>query len=99
MELLTRNNYEGWMQKLMERLDRQDELLLAMKAEGKQPTITESIRLTAHPSAPPAKAENAPCFLQFDLHGDVLDNFFKNFFRQCKEPSRFRFLPHCGRPS
>ena len=28
------------MQKLMERLDRQDELLLAMKAEGKQPTIT-----------------------------------------------------------
>ena len=38
MELLTRNNFEGWMQKLMERLDRQDELLLAMKAEGKQPT-------------------------------------------------------------
>ena len=36
MELLTRNNFEGWMQKLMERLDRQDELLLAMKAEGKQ---------------------------------------------------------------
>ncbi|EEC94069.1 hypothetical protein PRABACTJOHN_04573, partial [Parabacteroides johnsonii DSM 18315] len=24
-------------------------------------------------------------------HGDVLDNFFKNFFRQCKEPSRFGF--------
>ena len=45
MELFTRNNFEGWMQKLMERLDRQDELLLAMKAEGKQPTITESIRL------------------------------------------------------
>ena len=41
MELLTRNNFEGWMQKLMERLDRQDELLLAMKAAGKQPTITE----------------------------------------------------------
>lgn len=46
MELLTRNNFEGWVQKLMERLDRQDELLLAMKAEGKQPTITESIRLS-----------------------------------------------------
>ena len=29
MELLTRNNFEVWMQKLMERLDRQDELLLA----------------------------------------------------------------------
>ncbi|MEG1565029.1 MAG: DUF3945 domain-containing protein, partial [Bacteroides sp.] len=39
----------------------------------------------------PAKAENAQSFLQFDRHGDVLDNFFKNFFRQCKEPSRFGF--------
>ena len=44
MELLTRNNFEGWMQKLMERLDLQDEILLAMKAEGKQPTMPESIR-------------------------------------------------------
>ena len=33
------------MQKLMERLDRQDELLLAMKAEERQPALTESIRL------------------------------------------------------
>ena len=39
----------------------------------------------------PAKAENSQSFLQFDRHGDVLDNFFKNFFRQCKEPSRFGF--------
>ena len=30
MELLTRNNFEGWMQKLMARLDRQHEMLLAM---------------------------------------------------------------------
>ena len=44
MELLTRNNFEIWMQKLMERLDRQDELLLAMKAEERQPALTESIR-------------------------------------------------------
>ena len=28
MELLTRNNFESWMQKVMERLDRQDEMLL-----------------------------------------------------------------------
>ena len=45
MELLTRNSFESWMQKLMERLDRQDELLLAMKAEERQPALTESIRL------------------------------------------------------
>ena len=45
MELLTRNIFEGWMQKLMERLDRQDELLLAIKTEERQPALTESIRL------------------------------------------------------
>ena len=44
MELLTRNNFESWMQKLMERLARQDELLLAMKAEEPPPALTESIR-------------------------------------------------------
>ena len=45
MELLTRNIFEGWMQKLMERLDRQDELLLAIKTEERQPALTESIHL------------------------------------------------------
>ena len=45
MELLTRNNFESWMQKLMERLDRQDELLLAIKTEEPQPALTESIHL------------------------------------------------------
>ena len=35
MELLTRNNFEDWMQKLMERLDRQDELLLSLRPSGK----------------------------------------------------------------
>ena len=46
MELLTRNSFEGWMQKILERLDRQDELLLAMKAQGQQPpSLSEGIRL------------------------------------------------------
>ena len=46
MELLTRNNFEGWMQKILDRLDRQDELLLAMKAQGQQPPpLSEGIRL------------------------------------------------------
>ena len=40
---------------------------------------------------PRKRRRAAQSFLQFDRHGDVLDNFFKNFFRQCKEPSRFGF--------
>ena len=46
MELLTRNNFEGWMQKILDRLDRQDELLLAIKTQGQQPpSLSEGIRL------------------------------------------------------
>ena len=107
MELLTRNNFESWMQKLMERLDRQDELLLAMKAEERQPALTESIRLFDNQDlcmllqiskrtlqryrsvgALPYKTLGKKTYYSEE---DVLDNFFKNFFRQCKEPSRFGF--------
>ena len=45
MELLTRNNFEGWMQKILERLDRQDELPLAMKAQG----ATTAVPVRRHP--------------------------------------------------
>ena len=45
MELLTRNKFESWMQKLMERLDRQDELLLSLQPSGKAPNPMERIRM------------------------------------------------------
>lgn len=45
MEMLTRNNFENWMQKVMERLDRQDEILLSMKSREQSPTPTEMMRL------------------------------------------------------
>lgn len=43
------------------------------------------------PKRVPPKAEHAQDFLKFDRGGDILDNFFLNFMRQCKEPSRFGF--------
>ena len=54
-------------------------------------SVVAGLNADGSPKRTPAKAENAQSFLQFDRHGDVLDNFFKNFFRQCKEPSRFGF--------
>ncbi|WP_289750640.1 DUF4099 domain-containing protein [Bacteroides acidifaciens] len=54
-------------------------------------SVVAGLNADGSPKRTPAKAENARSFLQFDRHGDVLDNFFKNFFRQCKEPSRFGF--------
>ena len=45
MELLTRNNFEDWMRKLTERLDRQDELLLSLQPSGKAPDPMDRIRM------------------------------------------------------
>ena len=45
MELLTRNNFEDWMRKLTERLDRQDELLLSMQPSFKAPDPMDRIRM------------------------------------------------------
>ena len=54
-------------------------------------SVVAGLNADGSPKRTPAKAENAQSFLQFDRHGDVRDNFFKNFFRQSKEPSRFGF--------
>jgi len=45
METVTRNDFEDWMRKVMERLDRQDEMLLSMKTQEKDPISTEPLRL------------------------------------------------------
>ena len=54
-------------------------------------SVVAGLNADGSPKRIPAKAENAQSFLQFDRHGDVLDNFFRNFYRQCKDPSRFGF--------
>ena len=43
-------------------------------------SVVAGLNADGTPKRTPAKAENAQSFLQFDRHGDVLDNFFKNFF-------------------
>lgn len=54
-------------------------------------SVVAGLQADGTPRRTPPKMENAQDFLQFDKNGDVLDNFFRNFFRQCKEPSRFGF--------
>ncbi len=34
--------------------------------------------------------ENNPDFMKVDKHGDILSNFFTNYLRQSKEPTRFK---------
>ena len=70
--------------------DEKDVLVVRDEKTG-EISVVAGLNADGTPKRTPAKAENAQSFLQFDRHGDVLDNFFKNFFRQCKEPSRFDF--------
>ncbi len=70
--------------------DEKDVLIVRDEKTG-EISVVAGLNADSTPKRTPQKAENAQSFLQFDRHGDVLDNFFKNFFRQCKEPSRFGF--------
>lgn len=70
--------------------DEKDVLIVRDEKTG-EISVVAGLNADGSPKRTPAKVENAQSFLQFDRHGDVLDNFFKNFFRQCKEPSRFGF--------
>ena len=70
--------------------DEKDVLVVRDEKTG-EISVVAGLNADGTPKRTSAKAENAQSFLQFDRHGDVLDNFFKNFFRQCKEPSRFGF--------
>ena len=54
-------------------------------------SVVAGLDSKGYPKTAPAKAEHSQDFLRFDRHGDVVDNFFRNFFRQCKEPKRFGF--------
>ena len=70
--------------------DEKDVLVVRDEKTGEISVVT-GLNADGTPKRTPAQAENAQSFLQLDRHGDALDNFFTNFFRQCKEPSRFGF--------
>ena len=76
--------------KMAKKKDEKDVLIVRDEKTG-EISVVAGLNADGSPKRTPAKAENAQSFLQFDRHGDVLDNFFRNFFRQCKEPSRFGF--------
>lgn len=54
-------------------------------------SVVAGLDSNGYPKRVPAKAEHSQDFLRFDRHGDMVDNFFRNFYRQCKEPTRFGF--------
>ena len=57
-------------------------------------SVVAGLDSKGYPKTAPAKAEHSQDFLRFDRHGDMVDNFFRNFYRQCKEPTRFMLAAH-----
>ena len=70
--------------------DEQDVLVVRDEKTG-EISVVAGLSRDGTPKRAPAKAENTPDFLRFDSNSDLMDSFFRNFFRQCKEPSRFGF--------
>lgn len=70
--------------------DEQDVLVVRDEKTG-EISVVAGLSRDGTPKRVPAKAENTSDFLRFDRNSDLMDSFFRNFFRQCKEPSRFGF--------
>ena len=70
--------------------DEQDVLVVRDEKTG-EISLVAGLSRDGTPKRAPAKAENTSDFLRFDRNSDLMDSFFRNFFRQCKEPSRFGF--------
>lgn len=70
--------------------DEQDVLVVRDEKTG-EISVVAGLSRDGTPKRAPAKTENTSDFLRFDRNSDLMDSFFRNFFRQCKEPSRFGF--------
>ena len=74
-----------------EKLKDQDVLLVKEKGGDSLKVVTGQHEDGTPKTALP-KDENNPDFLKIDKHGNALENFFTNFMRQAKDPTRFEFF-------
>ena len=75
---------------MAKKTDEKDVLIVRDEKTG-EISVVAGLSRDGTPKRAPAKAENTPDFLRFDRNSDLMDSFFRNFYRQCKEPSRFGF--------
>ena len=76
----------------MEQKKKKEEDVLVVRDEKTgEISVVAGLDGKGYPKRIPPKAEHSQEFLHFDRHGDAIDNFFRNFYRQCKEPTRFGF--------
>lgn len=70
---------------------KQEDVLVVRDEKTGEISVVAGLDARGYPKRAQAKAKHSQEFLRFDRHGDAIDNFMRNFYRQCKEPTRFGF--------
>lgn len=68
------------------------EILLVLDKELKKIQAVKGISKDGELQTVDPNQKNETQFMRVDKHGDLFSNFFSNFFRQLKNPSRFNFF-------
>ncbi|MDQ1803058.1 DUF3945 domain-containing protein [Chryseobacterium sp. CKR4-1] len=68
------------------------EILLVLDKEEKKISAVTGIDKDGQLKKADVAKKNQGEFMRVDMHGDLLTNFFSNFFRQLKDPTRFSFF-------
>lgn len=76
---------------MMEQKKTDKDVLIVRDEKTGEIGVVAGLNSDGTPKMKDAKPEHGADFLKFDRNSDVLDNFFKNFFRQCEDPKRFGF--------
>lgn len=68
------------------------DILLVLDQEKKEIRAVTGIDKNGNLETTEPKVQNQQEFLKVDKHGDMLSNFLSNYFRQAKNPTRFKFF-------
>ena len=85
------NNQPIKNQSMEQKKKKEEDVLVVRDEKSGEISVVAGLDGKGYPKRIPPKAEHSQEFLRFDRHGDAIDNFFRNFYRQCKEPTRFGF--------
>jgi len=78
------------MEKKKEKKKGNDVLIVRDEKSG-EVSVVAGLNADGTPKRVPAEHKHQQDFLRFDRNSDMLDSFLRNFYRQCKEPTRFGF--------
>lgn len=75
----------------MEQKKNKRDVLIVRDEKTGEIGVVAGLGKDGNPKLSPPKAESKGDFMVFSQHDNMLDSFFKNFYRQTKEPKRFGF--------